>query len=511
MHHDPDPSSSDLTPQTRNPDPGSGFSRALTLLIAVLGAGLVIGWQNLSEAQQYAAFGAPPPEIIAPTPDTPAPGRFGQTDLVARIFLRMREYTDSQGAAGDPIRDAVEDNMNAAAFAAEDKVRAAIMIGEFRGEDRAIEYIRDARDLLNETEIDRDPGGGPYENEHTLVRNELNALESIYRNGRDSISMEMKAQLETRYGPLGRAAITHGLPDSDPQRQPVVTGFVGITIFLLLVMGVIILAPLAGMAILAIGIIKLGTSRTRVLKFDPPSPGGSVFLESYALFVLCFGVMSVGATALAVLVDPAWALISMPMQWGLMLTPLWPLVRGMRSSEWRRAIGLHSGSGVFKEIGIGFLSYLACVPIYMVAVAITFVIIIIVSSLKNQTTMETTPNNPIFDLVSSGDLFTIVLLYSLATIWAPITEELIFRGALHRHLRARFHWVVTGLVSAILFAFMHSYGPLLVAPLITLGFVFSFVREWRGSIIAPMTMHFIHNFTLVTTLVTLVLLLKDPI
>jgi membrane protease YdiL (CAAX protease family) len=510
MHHDPDQPQDHSAP-TRSPDPGSGFSRALTLFIAIMAAALVIGWQNLSEDQQYATFGATPPEIVAPTPDAPAPGRFGQTDLVARVFLRMRSYVHNQGAAGDEIDEAVVENMHAAAFSPEDKVRAAIMIGEFRNVDEAVEFIQTARAQITESEIDRDEGGGPYSDEYPLVRAELNALESIYRYGRDSVSIEMKAQLEARYGPLGRAAITHGLPDTDPEREPVVTGFLGITIFLLVVAAVVILAPLVGLVILTLGLIKLGSSRTRVLRFYPPAPGGSVFLESYALFVIGFGIMSVGATALAALVDPAWALVSMPMQWGLMLTPLWPLVRGMRSSEWRRAIGLHRGAGVFKEIGVGFLAYLACIPIYFVAVAITFVIIIIVSSAKNQSTIETTPSNPIFDLVSSGDLFTIVMLYALATIWAPITEELIFRGALHRHLRARLHWVFTGLASAVLFAFMHSYGPMLVVPLITLGFVFAFVREWRGSIIAPMTMHFIHNFTLVTMLVVLVLLLRDPI
>jgi membrane protease YdiL (CAAX protease family) len=119
--------------------------------------------------------------------------------------------------------------------------------------------------------------------------------------------------------------------------------------------------------------------------------------------------------------------------------------------------------------------------------------------------------NPIFEMVAGGDIFIIMLLFVLATTWAPIVEESIFRGALYRHLRGRLHWVAAGLLSGVLFAFMHDYGPLMVAPLIALGFMFAFMREWRGSIIAPMTAHFIHNFTLMAFMITFVQLIKDPV
>jgi len=103
------------------------------------------------------------------------------------------------------------------------------------------------------------------------------------------------------------------------------------------------------------------------------------------------------------------------------------------------------------------------------------------------------------------------LFFLLATLWAPLTEEMIFRGALFKYFRGRLHWVFAGLLTATLFAFMHKYGPMLVAPLIALGFMFSFMREWRGSIIAAMTAHFIHNATLFIFMITLIQLIKDPI
>ena len=51
----------------------------------------------------------------------------------------------------------------------------------------------------------------------------------------------------------------------------------------------------------------------------------------------------------------------------------------------------------------------------------------------------------------------------------------------------------------------------MVAPLISLGFMFAFMREWRGSLIAPITAHFIHNFSLITFMIIFVQLIKDPV
>jgi membrane protease YdiL (CAAX protease family) len=37
--------------------------------------------------------------------------------------------------------------------------------------------------------------------------------------------------------------------------------------------------------------------------------------------------------------------------------------------------------------------------------------------------------------------------------------------------------------------------------------MFAFMREWRGSIIAPMTAHFLHNFTMLTIALTVLTLI----
>ena len=169
---------------------------------------------------------------------------------------------------------------------------------------------------------------------------------------------------------------------------------------------------------------------------------------------------------------------------------------------------------MLKEIGCGFAAYLASVPVYFMGVVVVFVLMILSEAFKAATGNTAAPEamtNPVMDIIAASGPLGILLFFLLATLWAPITEELIFRGALHKYFRGRLHWVFAGLFSALLFAFMHNYGAMMVAPLIALGFMFAFMREWRGSIIASMTAHFIHNATLFIFMITLIQLIKDPV
>jgi membrane protease YdiL (CAAX protease family) len=86
----------------------------------------------------------------------------------------------------------------------------------------------------------------------------------------------------------------------------------------------------------------------------------------------------------------------------------------------------------------------------------------------------------------------------LAAAFAPFFEEALFRGALQRGVRRRYGPVVSGLIVAFIFAVIHPQGFLLVPALGALGFGFAMLREWRGSLIAPMVAHAVHNGTLVT-------------
>ncbi len=492
-------------------DPGTLVSRLIALILAVVFASGIILWQNLSESMQYALIYAEHPEPAIGA-DIPASGRFGQFDLPARIFIRGRQLFMSESSDFSTV---VMEQFELV-YTPEDQIRAIIMSGEYEGNQEALDRLRATRievqgNLVNDIDSDETDEESYESIKSRLLLAELDALESIYTDGPDSIEQPMRDQLVSRYGVLGQVVLTHGLDDDDPLRNPIVTGFIPIGVLLFGVFLVVGISTMAGMVLLVLGIVNLAIGKMR-LRFESPAPGGSVFLETYALFLAAFGVLSIGLFVLSVKVNPALGVLSIPLQWVLIIVPAWALLRGMKSKEWSKAIGLHRGEGIMKEIGCGFLVYLASIPVYMVGVAITVIVLLIQGAIASTSGEEIKPmSNPIFDLISDGSAWVILLIFSLATIWAPIAEELIFRGALFRHMSGRLHWVLAAFFSALLFAYMHSYGPFMVAPLIALGFMFAFMRQWRGSIIAPMTAHFIHNATLIGFMIIFINLLKDPV
>jgi membrane protease YdiL (CAAX protease family) len=97
----------------------------------------------------------------------------------------------------------------------------------------------------------------------------------------------------------------------------------------------------------------------------------------------------------------------------------------------------------------------------------------------------------------------IVLLYILACVWAPLVEESLFRGAFYHHLRRPIGAVLAAAVTGFLFAVIHPQGVVAVPVLMSLGFTFAMIREWRGSLIGPMAAHAFNNLVAVTLMLLL--------
>jgi membrane protease YdiL (CAAX protease family) len=262
--------------------------------------------------------------------------------------------------------------------------------------------------------------------------------------------------------------------------------------------GVLLLSTAGGLALLVVFLARLERARPRM---PVPERGGSVFLETFAVFCVAFLVVSVGTDALVAGFPGArWPIYAKLVgQWSLALVPLWPLARGMGWRRFAGTVGLHKGEGLFKEIGYGVLGSLASTPLFIGGTIVAVVLVVVAQAVAQALGLSsggdpgaTTPLEGIEGLLGSGDPVLTALLVSLVVLWAPLVEELIFRGALHRHLRARMGFLGAGLVGGFVFALMHPYG-LLVFAIAPLGLAFSAMREMRGSLIAPMTAHFIHN------------------
>ena len=196
---------------------------------------------------------------------------------------------------------------------------------------------------------------------------------------------------------------------------------------------------------------------------------------------------------------PPWfAYVAIGGQWLVALAIFFPLLRGVPFGEYRKLVGWTAERGVIREIGAGIFGYLAGLPIVFCALLVSLLLNLLIQSLSGKDAEP--PTNPILEIAGRGDALLLFLLFTLATIWAPIVEETVFRGGVFRAMRAHMHFVFAAIASALVFGFMHGYPVQLLGPVIAIGFVFALIREWRGSIVGPIVAHFLNNATILAIL-----------
>jgi membrane protease YdiL (CAAX protease family) len=179
---------------------------------------------------------------------------------------------------------------------------------------------------------------------------------------------------------------------------------------------------------------------------------------------------------------PRWT-VYLAMLVALIVGMCWPLLRGMRGKCWRESMGLHGGQGMLREMGAGMLGWLAALPLIVLGM--------IAASWITKLTGQF-PSHPIVE-VFAGDGWAKFGAIMLAVVWAPVSEELMFRGLLFPGLTAWLRWVPGMLVSAFVFAVIHPQGWAGVPAIMALAAAFSLLRMWRQSLIAPMTAHALNN------------------
>jgi membrane protease YdiL (CAAX protease family) len=95
--------------------------------------------------------------------------------------------------------------------------------------------------------------------------------------------------------------------------------------------------------------------------------------------------------------------------------------------------------------------------------------------------------------VSPDRMYTcLVLVFSFT--FAPIAEELFFRGFLHNAFRARMPVVVAGLAQSLVFGFGHFFGVTHGIVAFAMGLLLTVLYEWRKTLIAPILVHAGMNF-----------------
>ncbi|HET6246315.1 MAG TPA: type II CAAX endopeptidase family protein [Tepidisphaeraceae bacterium] len=357
-----------------------------------------------------------------------------------------------------------------------DKLAVVAVVGELEGKSAALARL----DGLAKTLPDR-------------LKPQAEAMRTIYTTGPDALSNEQRAELKHSLGWFGDLALVFGRPENHPQRAKVLEA-AGRSFWVIIgFLGIGFLAGAVGLALCIYFIVKIGGG-TLVRNYRASPGGGGVFLEAFAIYIGGITAANYAAGMLPHVLQKSISAHIALMIGPTILAIAWPLIRGANSTAWRFGIGWNTGQGALREMAIGLVGYLAGLPVLFVGFLITAVLIKLSGA---------HPTHPIDHMLGVSPAMTFIV-FMLASVYAPITEETMFRGAFFHALRARHRWLLSAVVSSFIFAAVHPQGWTVIPVLMSIAIVFAGIREWRGTIFSSAAAHCLHN-TVVLLLATLVL------
>ena len=475
---------------TRRPDPGSPTAALISWVVIVVivgGIALMTLLSALPSRKADAAAPSAPTATSAPVSDRIPPAT-GMISSVARLAT----------ASPQGERIAAAEQMLIFANHPADELRIVLYrLWSIRGDGASPlspPPVPDPAIAAALAKVARSAELGP------TLRGDVEMVQSLLDSGkpvtpaltRELLSDSQRQGLIARHGAIAQLAL---LDDDDAaivalrNQATVIMGVLGLGFLGFIA---VVLASI-GLFITAVVLLALGKLQIR---YQRPAAGGSVYLETFALFLLGFvGLMVLGEVGLP------GQLIGI-LRWALLGIALWPLARGVSFTQLRHDLGWTAGGPQaslgpvrwIKEIALGVVGYLALLPLLAGGLAGTVIVLGIMRLLTGEAASAA---HPLGDQLAQGGLLAKVSLVILATVWAPVVEETFFRGALFRHLSGRMYFVVAALICGIIFAALHPQGVAGIPVLTMAGFNFCMLRQWRGGLIAPMTAHALNNGTVV--------------
>jgi len=259
-----------------------------------------------------------------------------------------------------------------------------------------------------------------------------------------------------------------------------------------IVLGIAGFASLAGL-ILLIVYLTFRSGNPSIQKFRPGQLPSGILLESFAIYL---AVMAVGELSGFYL---HWTASLFFYPFSFIAAIFWPRIRGVEWRATRQSIGWHRGKGFLRELGAGVVGYLGILPIAAGGIILTALLIQLSGHLMSKDEIGggeaamPQPSHPIVGAIMQGGIWMKLACLLLASGFAPFIEETLFRGALHRHLRSHFPFLISALAGGFVFAALHPQGWLAIPALTAMGIGFALIREWRDSLIAPMVAHALNN------------------
>src|SRR5207253_10968923 len=78
-------------------------------------------------------------------------------------------------------------------------------------------------------------------------------------------------------------------------------------------------------------------------------------------------------------------------------------------------------------------------------------------------------------------------------LFAPVFEEIVFRGLLYATLRRRLAWPIAATLSAAVFALAHGYGAAGFGSVFLSGLLWAIAYERTGSLLPNTVAHLVNN------------------
>ncbi len=304
----------------------------------------------------------------------------------------------------------------------------------------------------------------------------------LYNDGSASLDSEQLLVIK-EYGWVGRLALSQDKPDSDPDRQAVLKSAFRMVMLLGLFTIMFMAALVCGVILLIIAIVQLAKGNIKSHLMITESPLNAL-IEAFAIYL----ALSTMLPLLMRIIVPGFNGVILASIFAVFLPILWPWIRGMGWQDYRNAIGWNSGKGIFREVCAGIAGFIAGLPLLIMALIAVIILIKYTGKAPAHPVVLNLSNNPLY-------------LFLLACIYAPFTEETLFRGALYGYLRSSLTWLVSAITSSLIFAILHPQGWVAIPAIGVIGFNLSAIREWRGSAIASMTAHALNNGSVIMILV----------
>jgi len=378
------------------------------------------------------------------------------------------------------------------------RLRYVTLAGELKGPDEAIKQA----DVIQNALAGED---APVSQQDECVLKALHGLYSDYKAGRwDAPSLKPGDDelLRNELGWFGELALSPEMADAHSARDEVLAAawrtLALVILATLLVLGLCI-AGLAG-AITFLVLIFLGKTRSAI---HSGSGNAAIYAETFAVWMLLLLVLTSVAGLFAWRPPEMQLLVSSA---ALVLTLgalIWPIVRGVPWSQVRRDIGWFPGRRPLVEILWGVVCYVSNLPVLVIGLLVMLALLSLSSAVAGAPgglDPMRAPAHPIIDWVGSAGWGGRIYIFLLACLIAPVIEETVFRGVLYRHLRESTAKWRTGTSVAFstalnsgIFAVVHPQGLLATPALMAVAAGLSLAREWRGSLLAPMTMHATNN------------------